>query len=149
MRTLFTIFLSMIPLVGAREGDNIDALRPLPTTLEETAKAHPGKDVLVLFSADWDPSGQILRKFLTKKPILEILSHREMEVYFADCTEAEGIGSIEMRRHGINATPMSAALQHRDGRITYARLKLTSIESLAHDLSVLIRKAQQAGAQNP
>ena len=139
----------MFPLVGAGQGDSIDALRPLSTTLKETAKAHPGKDVLVLFSADWDPSCQILRKYLTKKPILEILSLREMEVYFADCTKEEGPGSIEMRRHGINATPMSAALQHRDGHITYARLNLTSIETLEHDLSILIRKAQQFEAQKP
>jgi len=120
-----------------------DGPRPLVQPLLETAKKHEGKRVLVIFTARWDFSGDLLKKLMEDQEVRTVLRSDGLVSYVADCTAGESVGAIEMRRHGSNAVPMSAALLHPDGMITFTRLNLTSAKTLASNLRDLVKKGAQ------
>jgi hypothetical protein len=91
----------------------------------------------------------VLQNYLSRDKLVAMLDNSDLEVYYADCTQPDGAGRIEMMRHGIHAAPLSAALQLADGQITFTRLNLASIDTLAGNLAVLLGKAQQGGARQP
>ena len=129
---------SVAPALGEGDGP-----RPLVQPLLETAKKHEGKRVLVIFSARWDLSGAILKELMEDPEVRAVLRSDGVVTYVADCTAGESVGAIELRRHGSNAVPMSAALLHPDGMITFTRLNLTSAKTLASNLRDLVKKEAQ------
>lgn len=120
-----------------------DRPSPLVEPLLETARTHEGKQILVIFTARWDTSGDVLKKLMEDEEVGGVLKSDGVVSYVADCTERTGVGATEMRKHGVNAIPHSALLLHSDGMLTFTRLDLTSSKTLASNLRALIEKGKQ------
>lgn len=145
MRSPLFIIIFQAILGTVLHAEELQEPRPLTKPLLETVKEHPGKNILIIFTAYWDWTGPILKKWMKEKPIVKLMQSEGIMSYVADCTQGESVGAVEMRRHGVHGVPPSAALLHSDGQITFTRLTLRAPESLASDLKALIDKAQQDG----
>jgi len=112
----------------------IDLDRPL----EMIRQQHKNRDLVVVFTADWDAIGTLLHKWLKSEAVNGLLKQSNAIFLVANATAPSSPGNVEMKLHGTNAAPYSIGLFRSDGVSVFGKLDLSSETNLIRSMKAVI-----------
>lgn len=88
-------------------------------------------NVIAIFIASWSATGPLLKKAFEDKSIKNYLSKFDAIVLVYDCTKKESLGSKEVQRYGLKATPLAMVIKKPKGTEVWLRPSVKKEELLS------------------